>query len=94
LAKTSATATDYALSLATLGDATQIGSFLFYAVPPKVAKAIILSCHWRWFICVVLLKAAKVGTATFVVIGIRVTRLGNFLPVGLLLEAHYDFLKG
>jgi hypothetical protein len=24
----------------------------------------------------------------------RVTRLGNFLPIGLLLEAHYDFLKG
>jgi len=21
------------------------------------------------------------------------TRLGNFLPIGLLLEAHYDFLK-
>jgi hypothetical protein len=24
----------------------------------------------------------------------RVTRLGDFLPFGLLLEAHYDFLKG
>ncbi len=23
----------------------------------------------------------------------RVTRLGDFLPIGLLLEAHYDFLK-
>jgi hypothetical protein len=23
----------------------------------------------------------------------RVTRLGNFLPIGLLLVAHYDFLK-
>jgi hypothetical protein len=23
----------------------------------------------------------------------RVTRLGNFSPIGLLLEAHYDFLK-
>ncbi len=25
---------------------------------------------------------------------IRVTRLGNCLPIGLLLEANYDFLKG
>ncbi len=24
---------------------------------------------------------------------ISVTRLGNFLPIGLLLDAHYDFLK-
>jgi hypothetical protein len=24
----------------------------------------------------------------------RMTRLGNLLPIGLLLEAHYDFLKG
>ncbi len=24
---------------------------------------------------------------------IKVTRLGNFLPIGLLLEAHYDFWK-
>ncbi len=39
LAKTSATATEFLLALATLGDATQIGSFLFYVVPPKVAKA-------------------------------------------------------
>ncbi len=23
----------------------------------------------------------------------RVTRLGNFMPIGLLLEAQYDFLK-
>ena len=23
----------------------------------------------------------------------RVTRLGDFLPIGLLLEVHYDFLK-
>ncbi len=23
----------------------------------------------------------------------RVTRLGNFSPIGLLLEVHYDFLK-
>jgi hypothetical protein len=24
---------------------------------------------------------------------LRVTRLGYFLPIGLLFEAHYDFLK-
>ncbi len=37
------TAIDYLIALATLGDATQIGSFLFYAAPPKVAKASTLS---------------------------------------------------
>ncbi len=35
--------TDYVLALATLGDATQMGSFLFYAVPPKVVKESALS---------------------------------------------------
>jgi hypothetical protein len=43
LAKTSATAIDNVLALATLGEATQMGSFLFYAAPPKVAKASALS---------------------------------------------------
>jgi hypothetical protein len=43
LVKASATATDYLLALATLSDATQIGPFLFYAAPPKVAKASTLS---------------------------------------------------
>jgi hypothetical protein len=38
-----ATATGYVLALATLGDATQIESLLFYAMPPKVAKATTLS---------------------------------------------------
>jgi hypothetical protein len=41
--KTLMTATDYLIALATLGDATQIGPFLFYAAPPKVAKVSILS---------------------------------------------------
>jgi hypothetical protein len=35
--------TDYLLALTTLGDATQIGSFLFYALLPKVAKPSTLS---------------------------------------------------
>ncbi len=26
-------------------------------------------------------------------IAVRVTRLGDFLPIGLLLEGHYDFLE-
>ncbi len=43
LSKRSVTATDTVLALATLDDATEIGSFLFYASPPKVAKASILS---------------------------------------------------
>jgi hypothetical protein len=43
LAKTSATAIDNVRALATLGEVTQIGSFLFYAAPPKVAKASTLS---------------------------------------------------
>jgi len=34
-----ATAIDYLLALDTMGDATHIGSFLFYAVLPMVAKA-------------------------------------------------------
>ncbi len=38
-----ATVTDYVLALATLGDATQIGSSLFYAEPPKAVKASALS---------------------------------------------------
>jgi len=37
------TATDHVLASATSGDATEIGSFLFRAVPPKVAKASTLS---------------------------------------------------
>jgi hypothetical protein len=43
LAKTSVTVTVYLLALATLGEGTQIGSFLFCAAPPKVAKASALS---------------------------------------------------
>ncbi len=43
MAKRLVTATGGVLALATLGDATEIGSFLFYAVPSKVAKASILS---------------------------------------------------
>jgi hypothetical protein len=43
LAKKLATAIDNVLALATLGEATQMGSFLFYAAPPKVAKAGTLS---------------------------------------------------
>jgi len=36
-----------------------------------------------------LLKIKNYGFGTN-----RVTRLGHFLPIGLLLEAHDDFLKG
>ncbi len=43
MVKTSATVTDYVLALATLGDATQIGSFLFYVAWPLVAKVSTLS---------------------------------------------------
>ncbi len=43
LVKMIVTATNYLLALATLGDVTQIGLFLFYAAPPKVAKASTLS---------------------------------------------------
>jgi hypothetical protein len=35
----------YLLALATLGDATQIGFFLFLAASPKVAKASTVSCR-------------------------------------------------
>jgi hypothetical protein len=43
LSKRSVTATDTVLALATLADATEIESFLFYAANPKVAKASTLS---------------------------------------------------
>jgi hypothetical protein len=39
----SETATDYILALGTLGDVTQIGSFMFYAALSKVAKPSTLS---------------------------------------------------
>ncbi len=35
------------LALATLGDATQIGLYLFFVVSPKVAKASTVSCSCR-----------------------------------------------
>ena len=42
-AKRLVTATDRVPALATLGDATEMESFQFYAAPPKVAKASTLS---------------------------------------------------
>jgi hypothetical protein len=43
------------LALTTLGGATQIGLFLFFVTPPKVAKAsshvgvtVTVACHYRW----------------------------------------------
>jgi len=51
LAKLSGTATHdshmIVLALATLDGATQIGSFLFFVTPPKVAKASTVTCHHR-----------------------------------------------
>jgi hypothetical protein len=44
----SATATEYVIALATLGDATKIETILSYVVPPKVAKASTVLCCCRW----------------------------------------------
>ncbi len=55
-------------------------------------------------VCVMSIKAAEANTIEPSVmllqsvlkklsVFIRVTRLGKFLPIGLLLEARYDFLK-
>jgi hypothetical protein len=60
IAKTFSTATDYVLTLATLGDATQIGSFLFYAMPPKVAK---VSALFVAVAGVIMIKFANENTA-------------------------------
>ncbi len=63
LAKPSVTATrdshatvTTVLALTTLGGATQIGLFLFFVTPPKVAKAsshvavtVAVACHCRWW---------------------------------------------
>ncbi len=39
----------YVLALATLGDVTQIGLFLFLVLLPKVAKASTISCRCLWW---------------------------------------------
>jgi hypothetical protein len=44
-------------------------------------------------ILVKLLLSSHVSTDLKKIITSRVTKLGNFEPIGLLLEAHYDFLK-
>ncbi len=48
LAKMLATATEYVLALATLGNVTKIETILSYVVLPKVAKASTVLCHCHW----------------------------------------------
>ena len=49
-----ATATEYVLALATLGNATRNRNNPIYVAQPKVAKArtmVSVTCHCRWYYC-------------------------------------------
>jgi hypothetical protein len=80
----------------TSSPATQLASFylLFYCY-----KVIYFKNHSE--VNSIIINAALINVISkfviskvFICIAIKVTRLGNFPPIGLLLEAHYDFLKG